>query len=152
MNANPVFLRLFDHAHWANLRLLDALAPEPDERALRVFAHLLAAERVWLMRLSGHDTSAEPIWPERSLAACGRIAAENARGYRDFLEAAGDDALDRSVAYRNSKGTAFETSVRDILTHVALHGAYHRGHIAASMRGAGAEPASTDFILYVREG
>jgi uncharacterized damage-inducible protein DinB len=33
---------------------------------------------------------------------------------------------------------------------VALHGAYHRGQIAAALRGAGAVPEPTDFIAFAR--
>ena len=36
------------------------------------------------------------------------------------------------VTYKNSKGTEFRNSKRDILTHVALHGQYHRGQIRIS--------------------
>ena len=38
----------------------------------------------------------------------------------------------------------------DILLHVCLHGAYHRGQVAVSMRSGGAEPAPTDFIAMRR--
>jgi uncharacterized damage-inducible protein DinB len=54
------------------------------------------------------------------------------------------------VHYTNSDGQHFETSVSDILTHVALHGAYHRGQVAHLLRGAGAEPQATDYIQFGR--
>ena len=43
-------------------------------------------------------------------------------------------------------------SEADIVTHVALHGAYHRGQIAWVLRHGAGEPVSTDFITMVREG
>jgi len=41
--------------------------------------------------------------------------------------------------------------VRDILLHVAMHGQYHRGQINQLLRGAGLEPISVDYIVFVRE-
>jgi len=37
-----------------------------------------------------------------------------------------------------------------ILSHVIIHGGYHRGQIAILLRQAGSDPAVTDFIAYVR--
>jgi uncharacterized damage-inducible protein DinB len=42
--------------------------------------------------------------------------------------------------------------VEDVLTHVLLHSAYHRGQIASQMRAGGEEPAYTDFIHATRQG
>ena len=42
--------------------------------------------------------------------------------------------------------------MRDILAHVVLHSAYHRGQIAAAVRAGGGEPAYTDMIHAVRQG
>ena len=42
--------------------------------------------------------------------------------------------------------------MEDILTHVVLHSAYHRGQIASQMRAGGAPPAYTDFIHAARQG
>jgi uncharacterized damage-inducible protein DinB len=41
--------------------------------------------------------------------------------------------------------------VEDVLLHVALHGSYHRGQIAAAVRAAGGEPVNTDFVTWTRE-
>ncbi len=38
----------------------------------------------------------------------------------------------------------------EIVTHVAMHGSYHRGQIARQLRSAGLEPPYTDFIQYTR--
>jgi uncharacterized damage-inducible protein DinB len=60
--------------------------------------------------------------------------------------------LNTTMTYRNSKGLEFTNSVGDTLTHVWLHGSYHRGQIAQAIRRAGHEPVNTDFITFVREG
>ena len=56
------------------------------------------------------------------------------------------------VGYRNSLGEYWTSTVGDILTHVAMHGAYHRAQIAAALRESGCTPAYTDFIHAARQG
>lgn len=145
---------LFDYDGWSVARSLAALesAASQNPAAARPLAHLLAAEKVWLMRLRGEETAGLDISPELSLAECEKLADENRQGFSALLSAMTADALDSEVAYRNSKGTEFRTRVGDILLHVVLHGAYHRGQVASALRAGGDAPANTDYITFVREG
>ena len=117
-----------------------------------MFAHLLAAEQIWIARLRGDDSSALEVWPDHALEQCAARVEKNAADYRRYLEALSEDMLNAAITYRNSKGETFSKSVGDTLTHVSLHGSYHRGQIAQTIRNAGHEPVNTDFILFVREG
>ena len=146
--------RLFAHMEWADQRVLQLLRAEPLVRetpALRLFAHVLAAERVWLLRLRGEGSAAQPVWPELDIDEVSTLAAENARAYAELLAGLSDHDLERELAYTTSKGAAFRNRASDILLQVALHGAYHRGQIATATRGAGAEPVVSDYIVFVRE-
>lgn len=143
--------RLYQHMVWADSQILECLQAAPEQRSLRLFSHLLAAEQVWLCRLREQDSSALPIWPELSLTECAALAQQTRAEYALYVDQLLDAALASTVTYRNSKGVEFTTSVPDILTHVALHGSYHRGQIAAVVRASGAEPVNTDFISFVRE-
>jgi uncharacterized damage-inducible protein DinB len=87
------------------------------------------------------------VWPGLDVAQCAQLARENSSGYRTYLESA---ALGSEIRYTNSAGQSFRSRVDDILVHVALHGAYHRGQVALLVRDAGAKPASTDYIGFVR--
>jgi uncharacterized damage-inducible protein DinB len=69
-----------------------------------------------------------------------------------LLAALDEEGLDEGVAYRNTKGEFWTSTVGDILTHVALHASYHRGQIAAAVREAGGTPAYTDYVHAVRTG
>jgi uncharacterized damage-inducible protein DinB len=142
------------HADWANRRVLDLLnaASVTEQRTLLLFAHILTAERIYLERMRGLDPWPQDFWPELSLAECAALAAENRRQYEIFFDALAEADLDHAVKYRNSKGAEFHTPIKDLLTHVTLHGVYHRGQIAAAVRAAGGEPVHTDFIAFVREG
>ena len=83
------------------------------------------------------------------------MAGAHAGRAAEFAGVADDNhrgLFNRMVEYRNSKGEAWSNRVEDILTHVLMHSAYHRGQIALEMRAAGTEPAYTDFIHAVRQG
>ena len=80
------------------------------------------------------------------------LADEMGIAWRDFLTKLGPGELDRTIEYRNTKGESWSNRIEDVLMHVIMHSAYHRGQIAMEMRGAGAVPAYTDFIHAVRQG
>jgi uncharacterized damage-inducible protein DinB len=138
--------RLLAYDDWANRETLRSLGGTPPAAACRRFAHILGAERTWLQRITGGAPVA--VWPEPDLAAFAGELDDLRRRWRGVLAA--EDPL-RTVAYTNTKGRRFESTVGEILLHVVLHGAYHRGQIAADLRAHGVEPAYTDFIHATRE-
>ena len=143
--------KLYSHLFWAH----DALVAElrrspPDAETARLVAHVVAAEHLWLARIDG-TTPAVAVWPSLGLEEIVALEAENRRRFRELLDRP-DDTLAQRVRYRNSLGNSFDSSVEEILTHVAMHGHYHRGQIARAMRGAGREPVYTDYIGWARQG
>jgi uncharacterized damage-inducible protein DinB len=151
MTALDHLRRLWRHAVWADLELLRALerAPEPDEALLREYAHVVAAEAVWLARLEGRGDPV-PIWPTLSLREAAALGREVAAGYERHLDRLTEERLGATVRYVNSAGRTFDSEIGDILLHVALHGQYHRGKLNLLLRQGGAEPAPTDYISFVR--
>jgi uncharacterized damage-inducible protein DinB len=143
--------RLFEHMAWADARALAALrkAAAISEPAHLELAHVFGTEHVWLARLEQRSPTVA-VWPTLSLDECETLSRETQDGFRSFLERHDDSSLERTVHYRNSAGAEFDSKISDILLHVALHGSYHRGKIAAALRGAGTEPAPTDYIAFVR--
>jgi uncharacterized damage-inducible protein DinB len=143
--------KLFEHLVWADQRVLDSLRAmtHPDQRALDLYAHVLGSEHNWLARIL-EVAPREKIWPDFTVERAAALAAENAASLRSFLESLSADQLQRKVSYKNSVGLAFESTIEDMLLHVVLHGCYHRGQVALVVRGAGAEPAPTDYIAWVR--
>ena len=140
---------LFAHMWWGNDQLFAELERvPPDAETMRLFAHLIATEHLWLSRID--DAAPQlAVWPTISLTECAILARDN-RGRFEELLARPDDTRARRVRYRNTAGKSFENSVGHILTHVALHGHYHRAQIAKTMRAAGREPLNTDYIGYAR--
>lgn len=154
MDTLQTLRRLFAYNRWANRRTFASLeGSQGGAKAMRAFVHLLVAEREWLLRLSeDKDTTGFDFWPEMSPAECGALMEENHKAYAALLDGLAEDDLSRVASYKNSKGVAYRTSYLDILTHVAFHSAYHRGQVAKAVREAGAEPAYTDYVAWVREG
>jgi uncharacterized damage-inducible protein DinB len=147
------FRRLFVYDAWANHEVLAALraAKSAPPRSVRYMAHIVAAERLWLERLEQRAQTL-PVWPDFTIEQCESQASEMASLWENFLEGrAAADLLSR-ISYTNSKGENWSSRVDDVLLHVVMHSAYHRGQVASDIRAAGFTPAYTDFIHAVRHG
>lgn len=143
---------MFEHLHWANQRILETLKNIEGEnkQVNNLFSHILLAEHVWFTRLRGLDSSKLPIWAEVSLEVCAELVNRNNQNFNELLSSLSNSALNQIVSYRNSTGKEFNNTVRDILTHVGLHGQYHRGQINLLLRSNEIEPVNVDFITFRR--
>ena len=153
MNKREHFLTMFNYDHWANRECLDALraADPPPAKVLRLLAHTLSAQKLWLERMQGVHQSVA-VWPASTLADCSALADEMESSWKQYLTSLSPADFDNKVDYRNSKGELWSSGVEDILTHVLIHSAHHRGQVALEMRAAGFQPAYIDFIYGVRQG
>jgi|SRR5579883_2524820 uncharacterized damage-inducible protein DinB len=144
------YRRLAGYDGWANQEVIRSLRDmaDPPARSVRWVAHILAAEYVWLSRLHS-EVSPLPVWPELSLPQCHEQAKKLLAGWTGYLDSS--PQLGAVIHYKNSKGESWANTVADILTHVFMHSAYHRGQIAADVRQSGHTPAYTDFIHGVRQ-
>lgn len=138
--------RLFAYDVWANRVEVQHLrsVKKPPERAITILAHIIGTEWLFLGRLR-RDPKPAIVWPDLTLDACAaqieKLAAEWPREF----------GCTGVVEYVNSKGEKWSNRADDILMHVVLHGAYHRGQIATIVRGSGETPAYTDYIHCVRQ-
>jgi uncharacterized damage-inducible protein DinB len=154
---------LYAYNEWANARVVEVIAGLPADRLtapiessfpsiLGTFAHIVAAEWVWLRRWLGENPAAFPDWlaapsfgPLREKLA--EVEAERAA----FLDALGDHDLERPLDYRTLAGTPFCNRLADLLVHVVNHSSYHRGQLTTMFRQVGASPVATDFVVFKRE-
>jgi uncharacterized damage-inducible protein DinB len=144
---------LFSYDGWANREVLNSLQAlnTPPERSVKLLGHILSAERLWLERLLVQKQTS-PVWPVFTIEQC-KIEVDQLPGlWRNYLTSLGERGLTLSLTYKNTKGENFSSQKQDILLHVVMHSAYHRGQIAADMRAAGFAPPYTDFIHAVRQG
>jgi uncharacterized damage-inducible protein DinB len=143
--------KLYEHNWWAHDEIVAELRRQaPDAETLRLVAHVVAAEHLWLSRIDGVPARVA-VWPTMTVDEIVTLETENRARFRALLVRPDDTRL-RRVPYRNSAGNDFENDVEEILTHVAMHGHYHRGQIARAMRATGREPVYTDYIGFVRKG
>jgi uncharacterized damage-inducible protein DinB len=151
VNVADYLRRQFVYEGWANREVLKAIraAGNEDQRSLQLMAHILAAGRVWLERLKQVPQSV-PVWPQSDLAGCEVEAKQLESEWLVYLNSVSN--LSQAVTYKNTKGESWSSSIGDVLTHVLMHSAYHRGQIASHMRDQGHTPAYTDFIHAVRQG
>jgi len=101
--------------------------------------------------VAGAQPQSLAVWPEFTIEQCAAQINELALLWREHLGMLSPTRLAEQVTYKNSKGEPWTNSVEDILTHVLLHSAYHRGQIATQVRAGGDAPAYTDFIHAVRQ-
>jgi uncharacterized damage-inducible protein DinB len=148
---NEWLLSLLAHMRWADGLVADALSADetPDAEAVRLFAHIASVEHLWYSRIQGRAAEVA-VWPKLGVSEAHELATRHADLFDGLVNDADATALDRRVTYRNSKGRTYESSVSNIVTHVCMHGGYHRGQIARQLRAAGREPPYTDYIEFTR--
>ena len=122
------------------------LKQTPLEESIRIFAHLLGAERVWANRLAVRPASC-PVRPDWNLSECETALADNVEDYRMIIKSLPQTG---EITYTNTKGETFTSTTVDILFHVLMHGAYHRGQISQAIQAAGSDIIDTDYILFRR--
>lgn len=142
---------LWEHLLWADVRLFEALPPQesPAGAVHREFAHLIAAQEIWLARLQNRQPHTE-VWPAPDRAALGQLMNRTHAAFSDYLCQLDDGDLQAEIRYSNSAGERFSNTVSDILLHIALHSQYHRGKINLLLRQGGYAPVGVDYVAFVR--
>jgi uncharacterized damage-inducible protein DinB len=145
------YARLLRYDAWANAESLASLRQgEPPRKAVRWLGHIVGAGALWLARLR-QEAPSMPVWAELDLDQCAAGIERLAQDWSRYLKLLAASDLREPVRYRNTLGEYWTSEAGDILTHVAMHGAYHRAQIAVAVRESGGTPAYTDFIHAVRQ-
>ena len=155
-------LDLVAYTEWATAQVTAALRLVPDADRRRrddsafgslhgTFAHLIAAEWVWLERWKGTSSAAPPEWVRESgfdglVEHLRLIEQERAR----LLRALDAEARSRPMSYRTFAGQEQSNPIGDLVRHVVNHGTYHRGQISMRIRQLGHTPPGTDYIVWLR--
>lgn len=116
------------------------------------FAHILAAEDVWLTRMSvGASPSRLPSaddFPTRD--ALRQHWDELEARFRDFVWALTNADLARTFSYTNTKGTEFTSVIGPILLHLVNHGTDFRAQILYMLHQLGAPTIEQDLLPVLR--
>jgi uncharacterized damage-inducible protein DinB len=144
--------KLYEYDHWANREVARALqaAPHPSARSVRLMGHVVGTEWTWRSRILP-ESKKMAVWPQLTVEQILQEVEGLRTAWAGDLGKLTSTGLSASAAYTNSKGEHFSSQLGDILMHVVMHSAYHRGQIATDMRASGLEPVYTDFIHAVRQ-
>jgi len=147
------FLKLTDYDHYANKTLAKLIieAGKP-EKAVRLMAHLLTAQRVWFDRCNYLPPSVSILWPDGDADNFERTIDDNHKVWIGFLNDLDDSDFEKIISYKNSKGDSFDNKMEDIMAHLINHGTHHRAQIGQELKLTGIENLPiTDYIFYIRE-
>ena len=154
---------LIGYTDWANQRVLDQamqlspdqlLAPDPVpmHSLLGTLAHVLVAEVIWRRRWEGEwPVVVDDIEGYLSIDVLVERWQNETAALHAFVANLTDQDLQRTVHYRNSKGTPFQQVLWQLIIHVVNHGTQHRSEAAMLLTNAGHSPGELDMILYLRE-
>ena len=155
---------LYEYDRWANARLLAVVSRLKSEQFTKnlgnsfssirdTLAHILGAEWIWLERWKGNSPKAlldpkEFPTVDALRARWGRLEKDQA----DFLRGLSEERLQAALRYTTTEGTPFVQPLWQLMTHLVNHSTYHRGQVITLLRQVGAEPVSTDLVVFFREG
>jgi uncharacterized damage-inducible protein DinB len=154
---------LFAYNDWANARLLRCAAELPADAWTRdmggafptllgLAAHVVGAERIWLMRWKKETPNGRPAWMADPTPPVLRAAlAEVERDRAEFLRALSPHDLASPIRYTLMDGTGATLPLATLVKHAANHSTYHRGQIASILRRLGAAPPATDLLVFAVE-
>lgn len=142
------FKQIFEHEHWANLKVLESIicASETPQRAIEIFSHTIAAQRIWLDRINGNVTEVK-VWEVFDKEIMLELLEIN---YTDINKIIDTQDFEQLIAYKTSIGQHFTSTINQILSHLALHASYHRGQVVLLLKGKVETLPATDYILYIR--
>jgi uncharacterized damage-inducible protein DinB len=70
------------------------------------------------------------------------------RDRRAFVAALTDHNLARPITFTLLSGYTNTHPLRDLMLHATNHSTYHRGQVTTMLRQLGAQPPSTDYLLF----
>ena len=146
------FIRLFEYDIYANQIILETIIKVNNpEKPVKLMAHLLAAQQVWLNRVKGMPAFTGVLWPDWPADALGDIITENGRQWIDQLSQMAPEDFDKKITYKDTRGNEWENKVSDVITQVTNHGTHHRAQAGQHLIVAGVEQLPiTDYIFFIR--
>ena len=152
----------YDYHRWANRRLFDiavGLGADATSRDMgkhwsfptlkAMFAHIYAADSVWLARWKGQSPGR--LFGDADFASMGDLRARwdpLEAEQRAFVEGLGETDLARPIDYRNTEGAQFRVGLGALLLHVANHATHHRSEVATMLTLISNSPPDTGINTY----
>lgn len=151
---------LYDYTRWADHRMFEAvskLSPEQWTKDLGsslksvrdTVVHVVSAQWIWISRWKGEVpkgmwAAAEFPTPAPLRDKWEPLAAELAA----FVAVQTEDSVAKPLTYKNLKGEQFTYPLGWLMLHTTNHSTYHRGQVTTLIRQLGAQPLSSDLVVY----
>lgn len=147
------FLNLIRYEIWANKKVAESLTglDMPPEKALSLMSHIINAQEVWLCRITGKSYDINSVWKSLSKADIMSALNNSSNALSGLIDSISENDLEKFIEYTNTKGESFKSLVKDVLTHLSVHSAYHRGQVIILLKPVLNVLPSTDYIIFVRE-
>ena len=158
MSALVLLRSLFAYQTWANDELLEKLAKldphaHAKERhvATRLLNHSHVVSKIFAAHLTGarHGYSADNTEETPALDALRTDVAAMDCWYLDYLDAVSPSQLSEPVPFIFTNEDKGLMSRQEMLTHVVLHGGYHRGEIGRILVGLSLSPPWDTFAVHL---
>ncbi len=161
---DKTYLRgLLEYNAWANAELYVKVRELPPEEVTKKrktllesihlsLNHLLAVDHMWLAHMQGrkHGIAELRARLHVDMDALQAAREEMDRTLIDYLDTLDGDALEQFVDYELIGGNTGSLSRAMCITHLAMHGSYHRGWIADMFGQAERPPPIIDIPVYER--
>jgi uncharacterized damage-inducible protein DinB len=151
---------MFRYNAWANAAFfekLELLGPDQhgEERhvAIRQLNHCLVVNRIFKAHLTGqpHGYTADNTPETPDLSELGAAVAASDCWYLDYLQNVSEAELAETIAFTFTDGDRGCMTRQEILTHAAIHGAYHRGEVGRILRQVSAPLPWDTFAVFLHQ-
>jgi uncharacterized damage-inducible protein DinB len=154
---------LFGYTKWADARMFEAvskLSPEQWTKDLGsslksvrdTAVHIVSAQGIWISRWKGESPKA--MWSAAEFPTPASIREKwepLAADLAAFVQAQTEESVAKPVHYKNLKGDPMSYPLGHLMLHMANHSTYHRGQVTTLIRQLGAQPLSSDLVVYCGE-
>lgn len=160
MSTTTLLHSLFQYKAWSNEQLFVELAKvdpvaqqEARHSAVRLLNHIYVVDQIFAAHLSGAAQAfAATNTPETpTLEALRDGATMLDAWYVDYTADLSPEQLAENISFTFTDGDKGLMSREEMLTHVSLHGAYHRGAAGRIMSQAGTPPPRDLYTRFLHQ-
>ena len=160
MSTATLLYSLFKYKAWSNDQLfielakVDSLAQqEARHNAMRILNHIYVVDQIFAAHLSGavQSFTATNTSETPTLEALRDGVAMLDAWYVDYAADVSPEQLAENIAFTFTDGDQGLMTREEMLTHVSLHGAYHRGGAGRIMTQAGTPPPRDLYTRFLHQ-
>lgn len=160
MSTATLLYSLFKYKAWSNDQLfielakVDSLAQqEARHNAMRILNHIYVVDQIFAAHLSGavQSFTATNTSETPTIEALRDGVAMLDAWYVDYAADVSPEQLAENIAFTFTDGDQGLMTREEMLTHVSLHGAYHRGGAGRIMTQAGTPPPRDLYTRFLHQ-